>query len=234
MRNKPRGHCLAARACIVAVAASAALASGGCGALLGQAQTETVTRYDFAPDLPPPAAVHQDLRIYVAAPSAATDFASTRMAYTKRRFELDYFARSQWAAEPAALLEPWLVQALDASRAFASVSAGVNSPLADLRLNTEILTLRQEFTTTPSQAHIVIRVQLVDVARRRIVASKILHAVEPATSDDAYGGVAAVNRALGRILRELVEFCIAGASEVKPRLSEAAGKSSCRCTLFRT
>ena len=147
------------------------------------------------------------------------------MVYTKRRFELDYFVRSQWAAEPARLLEPWLVQALESSRAFASVSAGANSPPADLRLNTEILTLRQEFTTVPSQARVVIRAQLIDVAHRRIVASQTLEAVEPATSDDAYGGVDAVYRALSRILRELLAFCIASASEVKPSTTSTENTS---------
>lgn len=218
-------HTLATRARIVALAASAALVASGCGLSLGQAEPEAVKIYDLAPDLPPPAAVRRDLRLFVSEPKAATDYASERMVYTKRRFELDYFVRSQWAAEPARLLEPWLVQALELSRAFASVSAGANSPPADLRLNTEILTLRQEFTTVPSQARVVIRAQLIDVAHRRIVASKTLEAVEPATSDDAYGGVDAVNRALSRILRELLAFCIASASEVKTSMTSTENTS---------
>ncbi len=80
-----------------------------------------------------------------------------------------------------------------------------------LRLETEIIALQQEFTLKPSQTRFAVRAQLVDVARRRIVATEEFEAVEPAPSDGPYGGVVAANHAVARVLGKLAKWCEAQA-----------------------
>jgi cholesterol transport system auxiliary component len=52
-----------------------------------------------------------------------------------------------------------------------------------------------------------VRAQLIDVGARRVLASAEFDETEVAPSDDPYGGVIAANRALGRLLERLAEFC---------------------------
>ena len=56
--------------------------------------------------------------------------------------------------------------------------------------------------------HVTLRAQLVDLGTQRVVASRLFDIREAAPSEDAYGGVLAANRAVPRLLEELVAFCI--------------------------
>jgi cholesterol transport system auxiliary component len=79
---------------------------------------------------------------------------------------------------------------------------------AELRLDSELVRLAQDFTVKPSRVRLTLRVELIDTAARRVLAARELDEVEPAASDDPYGGVAAANRALGRLLGRLGELCL--------------------------
>jgi cholesterol transport system auxiliary component len=131
---------------------------------------------------------------------------SRRMVYVARPYELSYFARNEWADTPARMLHPLLVQALEGAGAFRAVVSTSNSVVSDLRLDTEVLALQQEFLERPSVARVAIRAQLVDLASRRVLATRVLEAKETAPSDDPYGGVVALNQALARVLADLSAF----------------------------
>jgi cholesterol transport system auxiliary component len=70
-----------------------------------------------------------------------------------------------------------------------------------------LIRLQQEFTTQPSRVQLTLRAQLYDVRNRKLLAVREFDAAENATSDDAYGGVIAANRALERVLGQLADFC---------------------------
>ena len=78
---------------------------------------------------------------------------------------------------------------------------------ADLRLETELVRLQQDFGAKPSRVHFTLRAQVVDVAGRRVLASAEFDETEAAASDDPYGGVLAANRALARLLERVTAFC---------------------------
>ena len=78
---------------------------------------------------------------------------------------------------------------------------------ANLRLETELVRLQQDFGARPSRVRLTLRAQLIDTDARRVLASAEFDETEVAPSDDAYGGVIAANRALGRLLERLAKFC---------------------------
>jgi cholesterol transport system auxiliary component len=55
---------------------------------------------------------------------------------------------------------------------------------------------------------VTLRAQLVDLDTQRVLGSQLFEISEAAPSEDAYGGVQAANRAVARLLEELVAFCI--------------------------
>ena len=151
----------------------------------------------------------RNLVLEVSVPRASPGFDTPRMAYVRRAYELDYFADSRWADTPARMLGPLLTQALERSGGFGTVVQAPTVVAADVRVNAELIRLQQDFTTRPSRAEVALRVQLVDVRARRVVATKLFEATENASSEDAYGGVAAANAALERVLVQVVDFCFA-------------------------
>jgi cholesterol transport system auxiliary component len=194
------------------VAAMLGLWLAGCS-LIPAAPNEPPRRYLLeAPAAPDPAAPASGETLLVAQPTARPGFDAAPMAYVKRAYELQYFARSEWVDAPARMLAPLLLLALARDGRF-QVVAGASGASAALRLETEIEALQQEFTSVPSRTRFALRAQLVDVASRRVLATQEFEAVEEAPSEDPYGGVVAANRAVDRVLREIVAWCVAEAQK---------------------
>lgn len=154
--------------------------------------------------------------LLVTRPKAHPGFDSPRMVYVRKALELEYFSRNQWVDAPDKMLAPLLVQAFEASGAFGAVSQAVGAFTAQLRLDSEIVRLQQEFTTTPSRVRFTLRAQMIDVAGRRVLATREFDITENAASDDPYGGVVAANHAVQRALNEAADFFSAQTNGVKP------------------
>jgi cholesterol transport system auxiliary component len=154
--------------------------------------------------------------LLVSRPKAHPGFESSRMAYVRKAHEVEYFSRNQWVDTPEKMLAPLLVQAFEASGGFSAVSQTAGVVTAQLRLDSEIVRLQQEFTSEPSRVHFTLRAQLIDVAGRRILATREFDISENAPSDDPYGGVVAANQAVFRALNDAAGYFAAQARGFKP------------------
>lgn len=148
----------------------------------------------------------QGPKIMVALPHAWPGLGSVNIAYVKRAHEINYYAHSEWADTPTRMLEPLFIHALEASGDFGAVVGSGSTVLTELRLDSDFVTLEQDFTHTPSQGVVVLRVQLVDLQHDKVLGSRTFKAEIPAGSEDATGGVAAMNKALQQVLGEVVGF----------------------------
>ena len=155
----------------------------------------------------PRSAVHRSDRVLVVAePQAAPGFDSQRIAYTRTPLALEYYTKSQWIDTPARMLAPLVVKALMNAGVFRAVVAEPTPVDGDLRLEIDSLRLQQEFLQRPSQVRFAFRASLVDVASRRVLATRAFEVTEIAPSEDTYGGVQAANIAAERLLAELADF----------------------------
>lgn len=154
------------------------------------------------------AAKTSPLTLVVGPTRAHAGFDDARMAYVRQPHALEYFARNQWADAPARMIGPLLVRALEKSGAYRAVVAASSGAAAkgNLRLDTELVRLQQEFTSRPSRVRLTIRAQLVDSTAREVVKTQVFEVVEDAAEDTPYGGVAAANRAMGRALGRIADF----------------------------
>jgi cholesterol transport system auxiliary component len=180
---------------------------GGCS-ILPAPPSEPLTLHILLADAPQKTAPGRAAVIEVTTPRAAAGFDTPRMAYVERRYELDYFATHRWVDTPSRMLAPLIVRALEETHAFAAVVSSAAGVRADLRLDTEVVRLQQDFETRPSRERFALRAQLTDLRAGRVVATRLFEDEEPAPTDDPAGGVAAANAALQRILARLVAFCL--------------------------
>lgn len=146
------------------------------------------------------------LTLLVSPPRATPGYDTPRMVYIREPHALEYFSRNRWADTPAKMFGAQLVRAMEQRSGFKAVAAAGGQVKGDLRLDTEILSLRQDFTSSPSVVHIELRAQLLEMASYRLVATRLFQKTEAAPSDDPYGGVIAANRALKSLLAEIAEF----------------------------
>lgn len=150
--------------------------------------------------------------LVVAVPRAAPGFDTSRIVYLREVHAIEAFAYSEWVDAPAQMLAPLLVRALERSGAFRAVLRAPTAAAADLRLDTELLRLQQDFRVAPSQVRLTLRAMLVDTATRGVVGWQEFDASVAATSEDAAGGVRAANQAARIVLAELAAFAARAAA----------------------
>ena len=157
-----------------------------------------------APPAQPPITLPHTL--IVSAPLSAAGVDSPRILYLRQPHQLLYFAHSEWVDTPARMLAPLLVKAIDGAATWRAVVGAPSAASGDLRLETTLLRLQQDFTSTPSQVRFTLRATLLDAGSRRVLAWREFDARVAAPSEDAAGGVAAANRAVRQVLTELGAF----------------------------
>ena len=183
--------------------------AAGCSLLPGPAPVATdqyVLEYAAAGKSPRPDAPV----LIVTTPRAHGGYDTPRMAYMQQAYGLRYYTLSSWADTPARMLAPLLADALQGTGKFQALYTSPGSITADLRLDTELVRLHHDFTRQPSAVQLTLRVQLVDVRKGRVIATRQFDVSVVAETEDAYGGVVAANRAVGQLLPELAQFCAAG------------------------
>jgi len=146
------------------------------------------------------------LALTVSAPRAAPGYDTVRMAFVRQPHTLEYFAKNRWAETPARMLGPLLVRTLDQQTGFSTVTSADGMVKGDIRLDTEITLIQQEFNNSQSSLHMKLRVQLVEQASFRVLATQVFDAIETAPTNDPYGGVIAANRMLPRLLGQIADF----------------------------
>lgn len=204
----------------VLIAAAWSLLGSGCS-LVPTAPADDVSLHLL--DVRPAVAttVRRDHVLAISPPRAAPGVDSAAMAYVQKAHALDHYATHRWADTPARMLDPLLTRALEDTGSFRTVVQAGSGVQADLRLDTEIVQLRQSFLTRPSRVEFALRTQLVDVAGRRVLATRYIEVVQEAPSNDAAGGVAAANAAVERALAQVAEFCVDASAALRPRAASA-------------
>jgi cholesterol transport system auxiliary component len=201
------------------LASGLALALAACS-VLPRGEPVVIDRYTLetpawpALDAEPAAPV-----LLVTRPLARVELDTPRMAYREQDYQLRYFARSRWADVPPQLLLPGLVEALEASGHFGAVVQVGSAARPDLRLDVELLEFSQDFRVAPSEFQLRLRLQLVDLKTRAVLASRLFSTRVEAPERSPHGVAAAANAAWQTLLPELVAFC-SEALAARPRAGE--------------
>lgn len=185
-------------------------ALGGCGASLLPAPPQAPSLFALddasAAAVPARPAPANGPSILVAAPRAAAGFDTRGIVYLRQAHAVETYAYSQWVDTPAQMLAPLIAHALERTGAFAVVLRAPTAANADLRLDTELLRLQQDFGVSPSRVRLTLRAVLVEQASRRALAWREFDTSVVAPSEDAYGGVRAANQAVAALLAEMAAF----------------------------
>jgi cholesterol transport system auxiliary component len=190
-------------------AALAGLMVASCATLPGfDDDPVTVYLLEWQDDLKPtaPTDIEPCASLLIISPLAAPGYATTRMAYVQQPHRVEYFVTHRWADTPARMLAPLMTRALAESGLFKAVVENPAPIQTQLRLESELLKLRQAFRDRVSEVELSLRVNLYDLTEGRVLASRVFNAVAPAASRDPYGGVVASHRAVGRVFQQLAEL----------------------------
>ncbi len=109
--------------------------------------------------------------IIVTEPRAHGGYDTSRIAYKQQQFGLRYYVKSRWADTPTRMLAPLMTEAMNETGNFLALYATPGAVTARYRLDTELINFYQDFTRQPSEAHITLRAQLVNLNGNRVMAT---------------------------------------------------------------
>ena len=215
--------------------------NAGCGALFPKAARQTsFYTLDSEPAAPHPATVVAS-RMLISAPTlivnppgAASGFDSQRIIYVRGSHTHEYFSHSEWVDTPARMLAPLIVAAIENEGVFRAVVLTPSVAAGDMRLDSEIMRLEQNFVDQPSRVRFTLRAYVVDDATRRVIAWREFDETVAATSEDPHGGVIAANHAVQIVMEKLANFCAVAAATWQPAAPRNAAGQFWRRSRRRT
>ena len=150
---------------------------------------------------------HSKKDLLVSIPTAPRWLNTSEMLYQTSASEINYFAQNEWAAPPALMLEPIIAHALSHAGIYHVVVQAPFGGNADERLDVQILTMQQDFTSNPSVYNLVLQAQLIQMSTGNIIRGQRFSYTIPTETNDPAGGVAAANKAIEEWIPQLIDFC---------------------------
>lgn len=150
----------------------------------------------------------RQVSIWVTAPEAVAGYQTDQMLYVIKPFQIDSFTKNSWTNPPGDMLYPLIVQSLQKTGFFNAVMSSTYSQGADYRLDTQLLSLKQNFLRKPSVLEFSVKVVLTRVADNKVIASQVISQQIPCLAETPYGGVVAANKASNQFTAILSDFVV--------------------------
>lgn len=157
----------------------------------------------FDDDLP-----NVDWQLVIETPTANAGIDTTRITLQRTPIKLEYYARSQWSDRAPLMIQTLIIESFENSGRIISVGRDVIGLRADYQLKTELREFQAEYFNGRPRAHVGITARLVKMPRRAIIGAQSFRAEVPATADEIEAIVDAFDEALGKVLRQLVQWTL--------------------------
>jgi cholesterol transport system auxiliary component len=148
------------------------------------------------------------ISLSVSIPETRPIYDSTQMAYSTQPYQIAYFSRNEWGETPSQMFQPLIVRTIQNTRHFSAVQSQPHFGRHTYALRTEILELKQDFTSNPAALELTMRFQLSREATNEVVATKEVSVREPMGEKTPNGGVIAANDAAEKALTALARFVV--------------------------
>lgn len=124
--------------------------------------------------------------------------------------EVQYYGNAAWVDRPAAMIEPLIIQSFRSSGAIPVVADRRSDIRPDFMLQTNISAFQvQQSDSGPPEARVVMSARLMSMPRREVVGTTEIGRSVPARARDLESIVLALDDALGKVLKRLVEWTLA-------------------------
>lgn len=143
-------------------------------------------------------------QLIVAEPRAVQALDSERILVRETNGAISFLGGGQWSDRVPRLVQARLIQTFENVGRRAAVARPGERLVADFQLNTDIRSF--QIVSATGTAEIEISAQLVNDRTGRVAVARIFRASEPAGAIDAANAAAALDRALSRILIDIVRW----------------------------
>jgi cholesterol transport system auxiliary component len=188
-----------------------ALAVAGCTAVL-PGQGEPPQLYTLSPK----STFSQDLptlswQLVVELPVSAKSLNTSRIALRHDPLSLEYYKSARWTERAPIMVQTLLVESFENTNRIVAVARKTTDLRADYVLKSDLREFQVEYDGRGVPvAHVRLNAKLVKMPQRTIIASRTAESEIPAEGADLGNVVAAFDEALGKVLKEIVEWSLKG------------------------
>lgn len=151
--------------------------------------------------------------VLLLAPSTASGlYGSDRMVYSVDGLTRSYFEYGLWTQRPARSLDELALLRLQRAGVFRAVVPSTAGVRGDLQLSLALEDLYFDGSDPNDMVRLVVTATLIDWRRRRLLAVEHFTQQQPSPTRDDDGMAAAASVAVGRLLDQLVPWCVSSAA----------------------
>jgi cholesterol transport system auxiliary component len=197
-----------ARRRLVAALLCATLAAGCANMIPGRGAPPKLyslsPKSTYSPDLPT-----VSWQLVVEVPVSAETLNTPRIALSRDPLTLDYYGNVLWSERAPALVQTLLVESFENTGKIVAVARKATDLRADYVLKTDLREFQAEYSGSgPPVAHVQINAKLVKMPERIIIAAFRSERRIEAAGTEIIDVVYAFDEALGKVLRDIVEWAL--------------------------
>lgn len=163
----------------------------------------------FNDSLPP-----VDWQLVVELPIGAETLNTPRIALSRMPLTLDYYGGSRWSERAPVMVQTLLVESFENTGRIVAVARKSTDLRADYVLKTDLREFQAEYKGDgPPIVHVKINAKLIKMPQRTIIASFKSERKIQAVGTNVIEIIRAFDKALGKVLKEVVEWALAAPSE---------------------
>ncbi len=182
------------------------LAFSGCvGA--GAKQISTGKKYSVISDVScKNSDAKSDKTVKVLPPTVNRELDTNSILYSEEKYSLEGYVLSQWSDTPGSMLQKIIADRLDSSKLYENVVTTHIKSKSDYLLQSELWQFKQVFENGNSYGVLKIKMFLIDAKKRKLLSSKKFSYKIKSPSNDAYGAVVSLNKAVDMLINDLCDW----------------------------
>ncbi len=166
----------------------------------------------FNPDLPT-----VEWQLLVESPVVQAGLNTTRVALQRGPTQFEYYARASWTDRAPVMVQTLILESFENTDRIVAVGREALGLRANFVLKVELREFQAEYIAAEAPAvRVLINAKLVQMPRRAIVGSERFEHVATAEADRLELIVEAFDDALGKVLRDLVEWTLRMGNDLYP------------------
>ena len=167
----------------------------------------------FVTDLP-----KVDWQLTIPLPIADAALNTARITLRQNPISLEYYARANWVDTAPQMIQTLLVESFENSGKIIGVGRQSVTLRADYSLLTDLREFQAEYLGGgPPRVRVRLNAKLVKMPQRTILATETFEYLVPAASSDLQAVVSAFDVALGKTLKNMVEWTLKAVPPESPR-----------------
>jgi cholesterol transport system auxiliary component len=194
----------------VVIAGAIVAALAGCVSF-GSQEPQHYYVLDAAPANPGAAKTPRAATLLVAPTTASSFYETQEIVYSRAPGMRAYYQLHNWTERPARRITELLVMRLERDGSFKAIATAVSGVQGNLLLSTHLTDFYHDAATSPGSVKVAITAELMDPARRVLLARRTFDRSVPAATYDAPGAVQAFDKALAAILNDIAAWVDASA-----------------------